>query len=200
MHGARVFLGGLSVTQPVGPGSRVIAPLVRLQGLLTPHFPYYKGSVPLLMIASPMHGARVFLGGLSVTQPVGLGSRVIAPLVRLQGLLTPHFPYHKVSVPLLASICPFISTVGAFAEACSLPSPFPKDRGADADVGGAFFDGDGVVAAHAHAEVGHGCFREGGEFVPELAQGAEPGAGLLRIIAGGWHGHETHDFEAFEAQ
>ncbi len=111
-----------------------------------------------------MHGARVFLRGLSVTQPVGLGSRVIAPLVRLQGLLTPHFPYHKVSVPLLA---PLVLLQGPTH--CSLPSPFPKDRGADADVGGAFFDGDGVVAAHAHAEVGHGCFREGGEFVPELA-------------------------------
>jgi hypothetical protein len=28
-------------------------------------------------------GAKVFPGGWSVTQPVGLGSRVIAPLVRL---------------------------------------------------------------------------------------------------------------------
>ena len=82
-------------------------------------------------------------------------------------------------------------TVGALEDACSssyakatarqadhsaLSSPFPKDRGADADVGGAFFDGDAVVAAHAHAEVGQGSIGEGGEFIAQMAQGGEPGA------------------------
>ena len=72
-----------------------------------------KGVCPFI-IASPMHGARVFLGGLSVTQPVGLGSRVIAPLVRLQGLLTPHFPYlfPKTAEPTRMWVAPSSMAMG----------------------------------------------------------------------------------------
>ena len=37
-------------------------------------------------------------------------------------------------------------------------------------MGGAFFDGDAVVAAHAHAEVGQGSIGESGEFIAQTAR------------------------------
>ncbi len=61
-----------------------------------------------------------------------------------------------------------------------------EDGGAEADAGGAFFDGDEEVVGHAHGELGEG--GAGGEvFVAEAAEMLEVGAG------GGWVGVEWGD-------
>ena len=70
--------------------------------------------------------------------------------------------------------------VGALAE----------DGGADADGGGAFFDGYGEVVGHAHGEFGEGG-AEGEVVVAEAAEVLEVGAGGFGIFVEGGDGHEA---------
>lgn len=75
---------------------------------------------------------------------------------------------------------------------------FAEEGGAEADLGAAFLDGDFVVAAHAHGELGEleaGFFFDG---VAAFAQSGEDGAGAFGFVAVGGHGHEAVDFEPGE--
>jgi hypothetical protein len=72
-----------------------------------------------------------------------------------------------------------------------------EDGGAEADRGGAFFDGYGEVVGHAHGEVGEG-WVEGLVLVAEAAQMLEVGAGGFGVGVEGWDGHQAADFEVLE--
>jgi hypothetical protein len=72
-----------------------------------------------------------------------------------------------------------------------------KEGGADAEEGGAFFDGLDVVLAHAHGEV----FEFGSDdfdaphFFEDFPEPGEAEAGGLRILGEGSHGHQADQLE-----
>ena len=73
-----------------------------------------------------------------------------------------------------------------------------EDDGADADAGGAFFDGGGEVVGHAHGELGEGGVA-GLVGFEELAQLAEVRASLFagagEVAGPGGDGHQAFDAE-----
>src|SRR6185312_13431747 len=76
-----------------------------------------------------------------------------------------------------------------------------EDGGADADGGGALFDGDAEVVGHAHGELGE-CGVFGLDFVAKAAVVCEVRAcsfgAFRRVVTPGWDGHETTQREVFE--
>ena len=72
-----------------------------------------------------------------------------------------------------------------------------EDGCAEADSGGAFFDGYLEVVAHAHGKLGEGG-AEGLVFVAEAAEALEGGAGELGVFGEGGNSHEAADFEVFQ--
>ena len=70
-----------------------------------------------------------------------------------------------------------------------------EERGADADVGGAFLDGNLEVAGHAHREVGQADAEAGFHVVAKGMEAREVGAGVLGLWVEGSHGHEAGEGE-----
>src|SRR5882762_7037723 len=70
-----------------------------------------------------------------------------------------------------------------------------KQRGADPDDGGALFDGDVEVAAHAHAQVRQGRAELLLALLLQLAQLLKNRTHLFRFGSPGRDGHETMNFD-----
>lgn len=75
---------------------------------------------------------------------------------------------------------------------------FAEEGGADADLRGAFFNGDGEIAAHAHGKDGKMEAGVGLELAAEFAEVGKVGARFFRVGRVGGDGHETTEGEARE--
>ncbi len=66
-----------------------------------------------------------------------------------------------------------------------------KQRGAEANLGGAFFNGNSEILGHAHGKLGERPVQEAGHFITQLAEAPKNGAHFLQVGEHRRHRHQA---------